>query len=149
MDNISFFKDNEFAGTVIKGYSLPGLWIQPKFVYYPLKNIKLEGGVHMLWFSGAYRLSECFLIKTIVLWKGEQYQKGAHLFAFFPAQISMKSVDLILGNIYGGSNHGLIAPLYNPELNLTAIRRRVFRYWQVLPGSIWMLGLIGRVYLSG
>ena len=30
LDNISFFKDNEFAGTVIKGYSLPGLWIQPK-----------------------------------------------------------------------------------------------------------------------
>lgn len=38
LDNISFFKDNEFAGTVIKGYSLPGLWIQPKFVYYPLKK---------------------------------------------------------------------------------------------------------------
>ena len=118
LDNISFFKDNEFAGTVIKGYSLPGLWIQPKFVYYPLKNIKLEGGVHMLWFSGAYRYPSVSY-QDIALWKGEQYQKGAHLLPFFRAQISMKSVDLILGNIYGGSNHGLIAPLYNPELNLT------------------------------
>ena len=46
LDNISFFKDNEFAGSVINGYSLPGLWLQPKGVFYPLKNIKLELGVH-------------------------------------------------------------------------------------------------------
>ena len=26
LDNISFFKDNEYAGTVMKGYSLPGMW---------------------------------------------------------------------------------------------------------------------------
>ena len=29
VDNMSFFKDNEFAGEVMKGYSLPGLWLQP------------------------------------------------------------------------------------------------------------------------
>ncbi len=148
LDNISFFKDNEFAGTVIKGYSLPGLWIQPKFVYYPLKNIKLEGGVHMLWFSGAYRYPSVSY-QDIALWKGEQYQKGAHLLPFFRAQISMKSVDLILGNIYGGSNHGLIAPLYNPELNLTADPETGFRVLAGAPGSIWMLGLIGRVLSFG
>ena len=32
LDNISFFKDNEFAGGIQKGYSLPGFWIQPKLV---------------------------------------------------------------------------------------------------------------------
>ena len=47
----------------------------------------------------------------------------------------MKSVDLILGNIYGGSNHGLIAPLYNPELNLTADPETGF---QVLAGAPWI-----------
>ena len=55
LDNISFFKDNEFAGSVINGYSLPGLWLQPKGVFYPLKNIKLELGVHALIYSGAYK----------------------------------------------------------------------------------------------
>ena len=32
LDNISFFKDNEYAGTVMKGYSLPGMWLEPKVV---------------------------------------------------------------------------------------------------------------------
>ena len=85
----------------------------------------------MLWFSGAYRYPSVSY-QDIALWKGEQYQKGAHLLPFFRAQISMKSVDLILGNIYGGSNHGLIAPLYNPELNLTADPETGF---QVLAGA--------------
>ena len=48
LDNISFFKDNEYTGKFTKGYSLPGLWVQGKAVYYPLRNIKLEAGVHML-----------------------------------------------------------------------------------------------------
>lgn len=61
----------------------------------------------------------------------------------------MKSVDLILGNIYGGSNHGLIAPLYNPELNLTADPKTGFQVLAGAPGSIWMLGLIGRVLSFG
>lgn len=55
LDNISFFKDNEYAGTVMKGYSLPGMWLEPKVVYYPLKNIKLELGAHALIYSGAYK----------------------------------------------------------------------------------------------
>ena len=29
-------------------------------------------------------------------------------------------VNIVLGDIYGGANHNLIEPLYNPELNLTA-----------------------------
>ena len=32
IDNVLFFKNNEFDGKIIKGYSLPGLWIQPKFI---------------------------------------------------------------------------------------------------------------------
>ena len=28
LDNISFFKDNEYTGKFTKGYSLPGLWVQ-------------------------------------------------------------------------------------------------------------------------
>ena len=40
LDNISFFKDNEYTGSIMKGYSLPGFWIQPKAVFYPLGNIK-------------------------------------------------------------------------------------------------------------
>ena len=48
LDNISFFKDNEYAGKFTKGYTLPGLWLQPKLVYYPSRNIQLEAGFHAL-----------------------------------------------------------------------------------------------------
>ena len=69
LDNISFFKDNEFAGSVINGYSLPGLWLQPKGVFYPLKNIKLELGVHALIYSGAYKFPN-YAYHDIAIWKG-------------------------------------------------------------------------------
>lgn len=120
LDNISFFKDNEFMGNTQEGYTLPGLWVQPKAVFYPLKNIKLEAGLHLLKYWGADRYP-CFAYKDIARWKGDQYQRGFHLLPFFRAQIALsKNVDLILGNIYGGANHNLIEPLYNPEMNLTA-----------------------------
>lgn len=119
LDNISFFKDNEYAGTVMKGYTLPGLWLQPKVVFYPLKNIKLELGAHALIYSGAYKFPN-YAYHDIAAWKGNQYQRGTHILPYFRAQLALSHVNLILGNIYGGANHGLIAPLYNQELNLTA-----------------------------
>lgn len=120
LDNISFFKDNEFAGTVVKGYSLPGLWLQPKAVYYPLRNIKLEAGIHALIYHGANKYPS-YAYQDIAKWKGNQYQKGMHVLPYFRAQIALSDhVDLVLGDIYGGANHNLIEPLYNPELNLTA-----------------------------
>lgn len=39
---------------------------------------------------------------------------------YFRAQMALSDhVNIVLGNIYGASNHNLIEPLYNPELNLT------------------------------
>ena len=52
VDNLNFFQNNEFK-TLIDGYSLPGLWIQPRLVFYPLENLKLEAGMHMLYYNGA------------------------------------------------------------------------------------------------
>ena len=119
LDNISFFKNNEFDGTMLKGYTLPGLWVQPKLVYYPTDNIRLEAGAHLLWYSGAYQYP-CFSYTDISNWKGTQYQRGAHVLPYFRAQLALGDVHFVLGNIYGGANHRLIDPLFNPELNLTA-----------------------------
>lgn len=119
LDNISFFKNNEFDGMVLEGYTLPGLWVQPKLVYYPTDNIRLEAGAHLLWYSGAYQYP-CFSYMDIANWKGSQYQRGAHVLPYFRAQLALGNVHFVLGNIYGGSNHRLIDPLFNPELNLTA-----------------------------
>lgn len=84
-----------------------------------MKNIKLELGVHALIYSGAYKFPN-YAYHDIAIWKGNQYQRGTHILPYFRAQLALSRVNLVLGNLYGGENHRLIEPLYNPELNLTA-----------------------------
>jgi hypothetical protein len=120
IDQMSFFKNNEFNSTVQKGYTLPGFWLQLKALYYPLKNLKLEAGVYSIWFWGTTRYP-AFAYKEIVKWSGRDYSNNVHVLPYFRTHISLsENLDIILGDIYGGSNHGLIEPLYNPELNLTS-----------------------------
>lgn len=119
LDNLSFFKDNEYSGKVVKGYSLPGFWLQPKLVYYPLERVKVELGSHLLVYHGANKYPS-MAYQDIAQWKGNQYQKGTHILPYFRAQMALsEQVDVVLGNLYGAANHRLIEPLYNPELNLT------------------------------
>ncbi len=118
LDNISFFKDNEFEGQQARGYSLPGLWLQPKLTYQPLDAVRLELGLHALIFDGANKYP-CYAYHDIGRWKGNQYQSGAHLLPFFRAQARLGKVTFVLGDIFGGANHRVMEPLMNPELNLT------------------------------
>jgi len=119
-DNITFFKNNEFQSDIVEGYTLPGLRLQMKVVYYPLHNIRLEAGVHSLYYHGSTRYPS-YAYSDIARWNPDHYQHLVHLLPFFRAQVKLsESMDIVLGNIYGGANHQLITPLYNPELNLTA-----------------------------
>lgn len=118
LDNLSFFHDNEYSGWLSKGYSLPGLWVQPKLTYNPIRQIGLELGLHALIFNGANKYP-CYAYHDIGLWKGNQYQSGAHLLPWFRAKAQFKYLTIVLGDIYGGQNHRLIEPLFNPELNLS------------------------------
>lgn len=119
VDNLSFFKDNEFSGNIMKGYSLPGLWVEPRLTYQPLKNIRLDAGLHALIYHGTYHYPN-YAYRDIAQWKGSEYQKGAHLLPIFRAQVAMRRCNIVLGNLYGAGHHRLLLPLYNPELNLTA-----------------------------
>lgn len=120
IDNLGFFRNAESTSFVQKGYTLPGFWLQTKAVYYPMENVRLEGGVHSIWFWGANKYP-AFAYKDIAVWRGEESNHKVHLLPFFRAQVALsEQVDILLGNIYGGSNHHLIEPLYNPELNLSA-----------------------------
>lgn len=120
LDNLSFFRNAESTSFAQKGYTLPGFWLQLKGVYYPTENIKLEGGVHSVWFWGATRYP-AFAYKDIAVWRGEESKHNVHLLPYLRAHVALSDqVDLILGDLYGGSNHGLIDPLYNPELNLSS-----------------------------
>lgn len=118
LESISFFRDNEFSSRLTDGYSLPGLWVQPKLTYMPLRQIKLELGLQALIFNGANRYPN-YVYHDISVWKGNQYTKGAHVLPWFRAQADFRHLTIVLGNIYGGQNHGLIEPLFNQETNLT------------------------------
>lgn len=118
MDNITFFKDNEYEGQQSHGYSLPGMWLQPKLTYQPLDDVRIEAGFHALIFDGANKYP-CYAYHDIGRWKGDQYQRGAHLLPFFRAQAQLGKVTFVFGDIYGGANHRVMEPLMCHEINLT------------------------------
>ena len=118
-DNLFFFQNNEFK-TMADGYSLPGLWIRPRLVYYPLENLKIEAGAHLLFYNGAVRYP-AGTYSDFPGYDGDDGKK-VHARPFFRAHLASKDdkLHIVFGNIYGGSFHRLIEPLYNPEQNLTA-----------------------------
>ena len=119
IDNASFFKDNEYDGATVTGYTLPGLWIQPKATYQPLKNLHLELGFHSLIYAGKVKYPNS-AYQDLAFWKGQDYTSGTHILPYFRANLQMGKVHVVLGDIYGGQNHHLIEPLYSRELNLTS-----------------------------
>ena len=75
-DNLSFFKDDEYTGSFMKGYTLPGLWLQAKAVYYPLEMLKLEAGVHLqrfwriairIWLIRILRIGKVISIRKVFM----------------------------------------------------------------------------------
>lgn len=119
VDALAFFKDNEFDGDVVRGYSLPGFRMAPRLTYTPLKQIHLEAGFHATVFDGANKYP-AYAFHDIAHWKGDQYQRGAHVLPFFRAVAEPNPrIAVVLGDLYGGTAHGLSQPLYNPELTLT------------------------------
>lgn len=132
IDNLSFFKDNEYEGEQSRGYSLPGFWIQPRLTYQPLAQVRLEAGFHALVFDGANKYP-CYAYHDIGVWKGSQYQRGAHVLPFFRAQAQMGAVSLVLGDIYGAEHHEVMEPLWNPELTLTQDPEMGFQILADLP----------------
>lgn len=119
LDALAFFRDNEYDSPLAKGYSLPGFWLQPRLNYQPLGRVALELGLHALVYNGANKYPN-YAYHDIAAWKGNQYQRGAHVLPFFRVQADFKYLSLVLGKIHGAQNHRLILPLFNPEQNLSA-----------------------------
>lgn len=119
IDNLNFFQNNEYK-SIADGYSLPGLWIQPKLIFYPLSNLKIEAGAHILYYSGATHYPAG--VYTNLPEQTESNHKNIHTRPFFRANLSSPNgiFHLVFGNLYGGSSHQLIEALYNPEQNLCA-----------------------------
>jgi hypothetical protein len=100
-DNADFFKNNEYSNPVVKGYTLTGAWIRPKFVYYPDNKLRIEMGGNVLKYNGR---DEYFNLQP---WFSIQYQP-------------LENLSLIMGNLNNNQNHLLPEFLREPELFLTA-----------------------------
>ena len=120
IDNISFLRNNESDGDVQDGYTVPGFRLMPRVTFQPSPIVRLEGGISLLRYWGADKYPN-YAYQDIAEWKSDSYQHGFHFLPFFRAQIQpIPQINIVLGSLYGGGNHRLIEPLYNPELNYTA-----------------------------
>lgn len=119
IEAMPFVRDNEYKSELVKGYTLPGVWLDPTLSYQPLKNLKIEIGAHMLHFWGAKKYPN-FNYSKLASWDGKNVQNGFHCVPIFRAHMQLTpQFNVIVGTLYGKSNHGLITPLYNEELNLS------------------------------
>jgi len=100
-DNATFFRNNEYTGKIVDGYTLPGAWIRPKLEYYPDDKLRVELGGNVLKYNGR---EEYY---NLTPWFSVIYQPTQRL-------------SLIMGNLNNDSNHDLIEPLLEPERFLTA-----------------------------
>ncbi|MFA6806772.1 MAG: hypothetical protein WCR29_05070 [Bacteroidales bacterium] len=120
IENLNFFKDNEFSSEKISGYTLPGFKLTPKLSLVLDNNILIEGGLSLLRYWGANNYP-CYSYLDIPIWEANDYQKGFHLLPYFRAQIMIKeNLNFVFGNLYINNSHNLILPLYNPELFLSS-----------------------------
>ncbi len=120
VDGLLFFRNNEFSSSVMSGYTLPGFRLSPKVSYMPSSKVKAELGLNLLRFWGTDRYPN-MAYRDISEWTGGEHSHGFHLVPFFRVQVATDfGLQVVLGSIYGGANHRLLMPLYEPELNLTA-----------------------------
>jgi hypothetical protein len=97
----AFFDDVEFVSNIKKGYTYPGFFVQPQFVYQPNKRTRFTAGFNTLYFAGSDTVER--LVPVLSL----------------EANV-LKGVNLILGTIHSGQLHFLPEPLFKPERLFTS-----------------------------
>ncbi len=95
LNALSFFKNNEYTGTIIDGYTLFGYQFQPYVSYNLNKNVRIDAGGYFQKDFGNNKFSTTAPIFSIK-WRKKEY-------------------SLIFGNLESSLNHRLIEPLYDFE----------------------------------
>lgn len=96
----NFFKNNEYFGDLIEGYTLMGYSVQPSLQYYVSPKLRIKAGVHLLKYNGISDFTEVIPVYS------------AHLKL-------AKNFDMIMGSLKGDVQHKLIEPIFNPENQYT------------------------------
>ena len=120
VDAMTFFRDNEYNSKhLIKGYTLPGVWLSPSVSYQPLANLKFETGVFMLHYWGASNYPNANYA-NLESAEAQHTTKAFHCVPIVRANLQLTpQVNIVLGTLYGKSAHGLAEPLYNDEMNIS------------------------------
>lgn len=92
-ESSTFFKNNEYFSRFAYGYTALGFFAKPAFSYTYSKRLRLAGGIYLLKFSGRDKLSQHIPFFTV------QYRIS-------------RSLEMVMGNIYGTTNHQLEEPLF-------------------------------------
>lgn len=96
VDNASFFRNNEYFGKIVEGYTLPGFWIKPQLNYYISEKTKVSGGINILKFFGEnefYKLEPTFTLQHNI----------------------SRDFSFLLGTLSTKNGHYLSEPIFNPE----------------------------------
>lgn len=95
IDNLNFFKNNEYKSKYVDGFTLPGVWIRPKLLFYPDNKLRFELGGQVLTYNGRdeYKLYPWFSV------------------LYMP----VKHLSLRMGSLNEDQNHGLLSPVMDIE----------------------------------
>lgn len=99
INNLNFFKNNEYKNDFVTGQTLVGLFLEPTIDYYADEKTRIRVGAHLLKYHGRDSFDRFTPIISV------QHHANEH-------------IDLIFGTIRGTANHGLLEPIMGFEQHL-------------------------------
>lgn len=96
IENNNFFKNYEYFGEYIEGYTMQGNDVAPSFMYYAGDKVRLKLGAHLKKYSGEEDFSKITPIISM------HTRLTPHL-------------DMIIGSLRGTIHHGMVEPILDPE----------------------------------
>lgn len=116
IENHHFFRNDEYGFDLADGYTLPGFFMRPKFIWQVEPHVRLSGGVHWLNYWGAHAYPATMSYIT-ALPEASDTTYLLHILPWVQARIDFApGFTLILGSLENATGHGLPWALYNPEL---------------------------------
>ena len=118
----TFFKNNEYFGDFIKGYTLTGWHCQPEITANFNKSLKIQVLWNVLRYNGYDKYTENCIYPRIV---------------FKPR----KSFTMICGYLEGNVKHKMLEPIYNPERYYTENMENGLQFlWKTnrYDGDMWL-----------
>ena len=95
-ESMGFFQNNEYLGSFVDGYTLPGALVRPKLTYSPTDALYIEVGGNLVKYSGLDRPV------NVIPWFSARYR--------FSEQFAV-----VAGNLDQNNEHNLLDQLWEPE----------------------------------